>query len=228
MTTSSENALSRAPASTWPASLGAVVLVGLVAFTLGVLTAYAQGWLPEQVGSLANSSGSWALAAFLLAMLPRKPALAALAGTVCLIALLVGYIVGADVRGFPSSGSLIVFWGTAAVVAGPLLGLGGWWVKNRPGPLAALGVGAISGVLVGEGVYGLTFVADTTSPPYWWGSIAAGLALLVAVGAASRLPRRGDLGLALGICAVAAAAFVGLYSQGSSLMMVLSFAGSVA
>lgn len=44
---------------------------------MGVVTAFAQGWLPEQVGSLANSSGSWALLAFLLARLAATPAAAA-------------------------------------------------------------------------------------------------------------------------------------------------------
>ena len=44
---------------------------------LGVLTAYAQGWLPDELGSLANSSGSWVLVAFLVALLARRPGVAA-------------------------------------------------------------------------------------------------------------------------------------------------------
>ena len=39
----------------------------------------------------------------------------------------------------------------------------------------------ISGVLVGEGIYGLTRIAGTTYAPYWWGEVLVGVALLLAV-----------------------------------------------
>lgn len=126
-----------------------------VAAAVGVLTAYAQGRLPEQMVSIANSSGSWALVAFLLAMLASRSAVAALIGSLSLGALLAGYVLGASARGFPSSTGLIVFRGAAAVLVGPALGLSGFWVRNSRGPRAALGAGAMSSVLVGEGVYGL-------------------------------------------------------------------------
>lgn len=32
----------------------------------------------------------------------------------------------------------------------------------------------MGGVLIGEEVYGLTYVADTTFPPYWRGEIVVG------------------------------------------------------
>jgi len=197
------------------------LLVASVSFFLGVLTAYAQGWLPEQIGSLANSSGSWALVAFLLAMLATTPVAGSVAGALSLVALLGGYVVGAGLRDFPSSTSLIVFWGVAALLVGPLLGLGGYWVKDRPGPLAAIGVGAMSGVLIGEGAYGLAFIADTTSPPYWWGSIGVGLTLLLVV-AVQRLTGLRDRVLAAGMCAGSAVAFVVVYTQGSSMFSLLS------
>jgi hypothetical protein len=196
-------------------------LVASVSFFLGVLTAYAQGWLPEQIGSLANSSGSWALVAFLLAMLAITPVAGSVAGALSLVALLGGYVVGAGLRDFPSSTSLIVFWGVAALLVGPLLGLGGYWVKDRPGPLAAIGVGAMSGVLIGEGAYGLAFIADTTYPPYWWGSIGVGLTLLLVV-AVQRLTGLRDRVLAAGMCAGSAVAFVVVYTQGSSMFSLLS------
>lgn len=114
-----------------------------LALALGVLTAYAQGWLPDRVASLANSSGSWVLIAFLLALLGATPVAAAAFGSLSLLSLLTGYVVGAGVRGYPSSTALLLFWGAA-------------------------------GVLVGEGVYGLLFIADTTYPPYWWGQMVVG------------------------------------------------------
>lgn len=198
-----------------------VVPVVLTAFVLGALTAYAQGWLPSQVSSLANSRGSWSLVAFLLAMRASGPVVAAAAGSLSLLALLAGYVVAAGARDHPSSTGLLVFWGTAAVLVGPLLGIGGFWVRTLRGPLCALGAGAMSGVLVGEGVYGLTYVADTTYPPYWWGSIAVGVALLLLV-AALRLPGPGERALAAGTCALAASSFVAAYSQGSLLLPLLA------
>lgn len=197
------------------------LVVASVSFVLGVLTAYAQGWLPEQVGSLANSSGSWALVAFLLAMLTLTPVAGGVAGALSLAALLGGYVVGAGLRDYPSSTSLIVFWGAAALVVGPLLGLGGYWVSKRRAPLAAIGVGAMSGVLVGEGAYGLAYIAETTYPPYWWGSIFVGLALLLVV-AVQRLPSLRDLALGVSMCVLTAVAFVAVYAQGSSVLGLLS------
>ena len=204
-----------------PWSGRATLLVVSIAVFLGVVTAFAQGWLPEQVGSLANSSGSWALLAFLLAWLAATPAAAAVFGSLSLLALLAGYIVGASMLGYPSSAQLIIFWGLAALLVGPPLGLGAFWVRHRGGRLAALGAGAISGVLIGEGAYGLAYIADTTYPPYWWGQIVVGLLLLLAL-MARRLPRLRDRALSLGICATTAVAFVAVYSRGSTLFGLLS------
>jgi hypothetical protein len=195
--------------------------VGLLGLTLGVLTAYGQEWLPQEVRSLANSSGSWALAAFLLALLATGPRVAAACGALALLALLAGYVLGAGLRGYPSGSALIVFWGLATVFVGPFLGLGAHWVRSGRRTLAALGAGGMGGVLVGEGVYGLAYIADTTYPPYWWGQILLGLLIVLAV-MVRRLARHGDRALGLGICALTAIAFVAAYSQGSTLLGLLS------
>lgn len=205
----------------WRSTASVWLLVTSVSFCLGVLTSYAQGWLPEQVGSLANSSGTWALVAFLLAMLTTSPVAGSVAGALSLVALLGGYIVGAGLRDYPSSTSLIVFWGAAAMLVGPLLGLGGYWVSKHRGLLAAVGAGAMSGVLIGEGAYGLAYIADTTYPPYWWGSIIAGIVLFVVV-AVTRLPDLQNRVLGLGISALTAVSFVAIYARGSGLLNLLS------
>ena len=173
-----------------------LVLVGIAGLSLGFLTAYAQEWLPDELGSLANSAGSWALVAFTLALLAVDGRTAVSFGCLALVALLIGYMLGANVRGFASGRSLIVFWGAAAVVAGPLIGLAAHRVRTEHGPMAALGIGAISGVLVGEGIYGLAYIADTTYPPYWWGEIIVGVALLTWV-AVRRLRQRRAAALAV-------------------------------
>jgi hypothetical protein len=188
----------------------AVVVV--VALTLGVLTAYAQGWLPEQLGSLANSAGSWSLVAFIAALLIATSAPeAAVFGSLSLLGLLAGYVVGAQMRDVSSSTTTVGFWIAAAVVGGPVLGLSAYWIRVRRDLLAATGVGVMSGILIGEGIYGLTQIADTTYPPYWWGEIVVGLILLV-VGARRLLGVRA-VAIAVGVAALAAAAFVLVYSQ---------------
>jgi hypothetical protein len=177
-----------------------------------VVTAYAQEWLPEDLGSLANSSGVWALVAFALALLATEARSAAIYGCVALLALLIGYVLGTSARGFASGTALVVFWGAAAVVVGPTLGLGAHWVKTETGSAAAVGIGVMSGVLIGEGVYGLAYIADTTYPPYWWGEAIVGVVLLFAV-AWRRLEQPRIVAAAVGTCALTATAFVLIYSQ---------------
>lgn len=188
----------------------ALVVLG-VAMVLGALTAGGQQWLPDQLRSLANSSGSWALVAFLLAMGAWRARWAALCGAVSLAGLLAGYVLFNGIRGYAASVGLVVFWGAAAAVVGPLLGLGGHWLATRRDAVAGVGAGGMAGILIGEGVYGLTAIADTTYPPYWWASVAAGVFLLV-VAVVVRLRRVGPAVVATGTCAIVAAAFVTLYA----------------
>ena len=184
-------------------------LVGVLGLTFGVATAYAQAWLPHEVGSLANSVGSWALLAFLLALLGTTPRAAALLGFVALVMLLAGYVLGASVRGDPSSSSLMAFWGLASVVAGPVLGLSAYWVRTDRGRLGAAGIGVMSGILIGEGVYGLSTIVDTTYPPYW-GQIVVGVVILASV-AAQRPVQVRRIAVAVACSLLVAAAFVAVY-----------------
>ncbi len=198
-----------------------MALVGFLGLLLGVLTSYAQGWLPQEVGSVANSSGSWALIAFLLALLAASSRIAAACGVLALAALLLGYVLGAGVRGYPQSSGTIIFWGLAAGLVGPFLGLGARWVRAGPPTLAALGAGGMSGALVGEGVYGLRYIADSTYPPYWWGQIVVGVALLGWV-AARRFRRLVPLALSAVVALGVAAAFIVVYSAGGDLIVLFS------
>ena len=189
-----------------------VPLASALSLVLGALTAYAQGWLPEALGSLANSTGTWAAVAFGCALLARRAPVAALTGAVTLVGLLAGYVIGADLRGSSSSRSLIAFWGLASVTAGPAVGLCAHWVRTGHPKLAPLGAGAFVGILVGEGIYGLRFIADTTHPPYWRAQIIAGIGLLCVL-VATRLRAWRPAGGAALVAAVVAIAFVGIYSQ---------------
>lgn len=185
------------------------LIVGLAGFGLGVLTAYAQLWLPGEVGSLANSSGTWCLIAVLLALLARSSRAASAFGVLALGTLLIGYVSGAALRDIPSSRSLIAFWGVAAVVAGPFLGLAAHWIKTEKPVYNAVGAGGICGLLIGEGVYGLLVIADSTYPPYWWAEILVGVGLLI--WASSRLRRAPFIGLAVGVATIIAVVFLGVY-----------------
>lgn len=187
-----------------------IVASGVVALGLGVLTAYGQGWLPDEAASLANSVGSWSVAAFLLALLAPRLIPAVLTGAVVLLGLLAGYVLGADVRGYPSSSSLILFWGAASVTAGPALGAAAHWVRCGPPVLVAVGVGAVSGVLVGEGIHGLTAIADTTYGPYWWAQIGVGV-LVLGASVGLRLRSIRPAALAVAVTGVVAAAFAAIY-----------------
>lgn len=200
--------------------LPAVAVAVGVGLLVGGLTAFGQGWLPESVGSLANSVGTWALAAFLLALLAPTGRSAALAGCCALACMLAGYVVANQLRGYPSSSGLLVFWGAAALAAGPLLGLGACWLRWRRGAWAALGAGGLSGLLVGEGVYGLRYVAETTSPPYWWGELVVGVLALVVL-SAWRLRHWRTVRIATVVAAAVAVAFVLLYRYGGAVISLL-------
>lgn len=208
------------PDQTAQRHLSVLAIAAAAGLALGVLTAFGQQWLPESFAPLANSSSSWALTAFLVALLAPRGGVAAASGSCVLVCMLIGYVVASQLRGYPSSSGLLIFWGTAAVVVGPLLGLGAYWLRCRRGPRAALGGGGISGVLIGEGGYGLLYIADTTPPSYWWGQIVVGLVLLVAVSAWRLRPWHTA---ALGVLTTAsvAVAFVFLYSRGGNLISLL-------
>lgn len=189
-----------------------LAVVGVSSLAAGALTSLGQTWLPDEARSIANSAGSWALVAFLLALLATTAWVAAACGTEALLALLAGYVVTSIVRDFAVSRSMVVFWTIAALAVGPILGLGAHWLRRGPALLASLSLASISGVLIGEGIYGLRYIADTTYPPLWWGEIALGVAVLVA-GAVLWLK-----GIAAGIGAaltslVVAGAFVLVYSR---------------
>jgi hypothetical protein len=198
-------------------SMIVLIVTVVVTVALGGLTAVGQGELPAALGPLANSTGSWSLVAFAMAFATRSMCSAAVCGAVSLAGLLAGYVLADTARGLSSGTALILFWGAAAVVAGPFLGLAGHSVRHRHDLPAALGAGLMSGILVGEGVYGLWYVSGTTPTPYWWASVAAGLLLLAAC-ILTRLRRARTAAAAVVTGAVIAATFVPVYAFGGTVM----------
>jgi len=184
----------------------AVVIVGVV---LGALTSVGQQHLPEQLTSFANSAGSWTLVAFGLSLLARRWWSGWLFALAAFVSLLAGYTVASEIRGYATSPSMWVLWGTVAIVVAPVLGIMGAWARRDSGVGRSVTTGALSGLLVGEGAYGLTVVADTTSPVYWTISIVVGLVGLVWFGCLRRPVAQAAL--ATVITALVGAAFLGAY-----------------
>ena len=194
-----------------------ILLVAVVAgLAIGIATSVAQGSLPEGLASLANSSGSWCLCAFLLALLERDPRRAALVGFASLVAMLVGYALATELRGYPVGTSMFVRWGAAAVIAGPALGVGAAWLRGTDPLRAAAGVAPIAGILLGEGLYGLTVVAATTSAGYWVGEVVLGL-VVVAL-AAIRLRTWRGVAVMLALSAVATVVFYLVYTRSAGAL----------
>jgi hypothetical protein len=159
------------------------VLFGVVAgIVVGAATSPLQGWLSDSASSLANSAGTWSLVAFLAARRSSKVVVGAVVAAVTLAMCEVGYALATEVRGGSNATSTVVFWIAAAVLAGPPLGVAGTWTRQSHPLRRGAGFGVMSGVLVGEGVYGLTKISDTTDWRYWTAEIvvAAGLVAWVA------------------------------------------------
>ncbi len=96
------------------------------------------------------------------------------------------------------------------------------WTRVVPVLVAVAlgGLTALAGVLVGEGVYGLTVVAQATPAAYWWGSVVVRV-VLTAVASTVRLRGRVARVVAPAVAAAVAGAFVVLYAYGGSVIGML-------
>ncbi|RJU00320.1 hypothetical protein D6T65_13250 [Arthrobacter frigidicola] len=180
-------------------------------FILGALTSLGQTSLPESLNSFANSAGGWSAMAFALLWLSRSRYLSGIVlGVASFYLLNVGYAVMSDLRGYFWSLSLSNFFVIMSFVAGPPIGLAAAWIRSRSTWVVAIASSALPAVLIGEGIYGLTVVAETTSPVYWVISIASGVAFVAAV-SFIRLRSPAPTALSVGLTVIGAAAFLQIY-----------------
>ena len=195
------------PAARWP--LSALLVVG-GSLVLGGLTSWAQGALPDALASFANSPSGWTVLTALMIVAVR-PAVAAGAvlGVVSFVSLVLGYTVASELRGLAYDP---LFWSVVGLVAGPFVGAAAAAVVGGHAVRAALGAGALAGVLVADGIYGLTVVGDTTSPVYWVLCLALGVVLVAVV--AVRLRSR----VALTTLAGTAVAATGVLGAGYAVL----------
>lgn len=167
----------------------------IIGGAVGVLTAYGQGWLDDGLSSVANSAGPWSLSAFLVARMRRTIVGGAVAAMVTLRCCELGYALATVVRGGSNATATVIFWLAAGLLAGPPLGVAAVW-STRRGLWEAVGVAVLAGVLVGEGAYGWTTVADTTDWRYWASELITGVLLLAWTVVRGRALRRSAAAIA--------------------------------
>jgi uncharacterized protein DUF6518 len=160
-----------------PAAVPALVvaLALAVGLAVGVGTSYLQGVLPGAWNTAANSGAVWAAVGFAVAAYrPRRPAWAATAGALVLLGEVTGYyLIAAPVRDIATSRAEVLLWTIAALVLGPLAGLGGW-LWHRGTARARVGAGAaLCGTFGGEGAH---LVRLAGAPAAGWVEIAAAAA----------------------------------------------------
>lgn len=193
--------------------LSALAVVG-ASLLLGGMTSWAQGVLPDALASFANSPSGWTVLTALVVAAAR-PTLAwgAALGAASFVSLVLGYTIASELRGLSYSP---VLWCAVAVVAGPFVGAAAAAVVRRHTVQAALGAGALAGVLIADGIYGLTVVSGSTSPVYWSLCLVAGAAL---VGVTAL--RLGTFAAAAGVVASAVAA-TGILTLGYTMLNAMA------
>jgi len=196
-------ALTTAPGGQ-PWSRAAVVLTA--SLLLGGLTSFAQGFLPDAAAPFTNSASGWTLLTALLVVWaagdPRaRTRHAALLGVASFVLLVLGYTVAADLRGLHYDPTLF---GVVGVIVGPFVGVAAAWLRE-PGVRAALGTALLAGIGLGESVYGLTTVVETTGASYW---VAIGLVSLVLLTTTLARRARGALEITIAAAGTAVVSLV--------------------
>ncbi len=187
----------------WRGDLVALVLVLVASLLLGGATSWAQGLLPGPLAPLANSATGWTLiAALLVWWAGRGTVVSAVLGLVSFVALVTGYTVASGLRGLHYDP---VRFTAIGIAVGPFVGVAASWLRRTGWP-AALGAGLLAGIAVGESIYGLTAIADTTGRLYWILAGVLGVVLLVRV-LATRVPEARARLAGIGLAAAVATAF---------------------
>lgn len=201
----------RAP---WFRGAMSVAGVAIGSLLVGGLTSFGQQYLPAWFSSLANSAGGWAMLAFGIVWLSRaRPALGAVLGALSFLSMVEGYGLVSVWRGYFFADPFSSVWTVIAVVAGPVLGACAAIVRHGSGLRAALAAVPLSAVLLGEGVWALLRIADTTSPVYWVIEIVLSVVVVAVAIGRNRLTVRQ--------AAVVAAAFLTAAAVYAALWMLL-------
>ena len=175
---------------------------------LGGATSFAQTFLPDALRPFANSASGWTLlAALAVAACRARTAPSMVFGAASFVALVLGYQAVSTLRGFPTDETLFLIVG---LIVGPFVGMASSWL-HREGWRAVLGCSALSGIAVGEGIYGLVRVSDTTGWFYWTLILVVGFGLLAAT-SRHRIHNARSRGLAIVLVLAVSSAFFFAYS----------------
>jgi hypothetical protein len=117
------------------------------------------------------------LVAFTVALTGRGMRESLMLAVVTLLALVLGFYVVEACRGWGVSRHQVVLWSVASVAIGPLVGLAADWLRHAGRRMAALGAGALGGLLAGEAVWGLTGLRLSSPAGYWHVQFVLGVAL---------------------------------------------------
>jgi hypothetical protein len=143
---------------------------------VGVLTSAAQTWLGNTaVAGLANGVSPWVMAPFFLGSRGRDRRSAALLGLLACLAEVAGYYVAAALRGFAISPLFAGVWVAAAIVAGPVFGLGGHSWRTAAGRESGLGAALLVAVWACEATVTYAVVLGYFADAAVFGAIAVGL-----------------------------------------------------
>lgn len=177
---STHNDSSPPPRNHWLRTLLLMAGVAAASYVLGGLTSPAQQYLPEQISSFANSTSGWTILTFLLIWFSRlRPLWAAVTGAISFVLLVDGYRIVSEWRGYSYGAPFQDFFTVVGILAGPIIGVSAALLRYGTPTWKALSVVPLTSVLIGEGIYGLTVIGNTTSPVYWSLILAAGIAITV-------------------------------------------------
>ena len=181
------------------------------AVACGVAMSFGQTYASDGVRPLFNSAAPVVAIAGIVALAARHAWSSALLGGLSGPTIMAGYYVTAHLRGFDSNASYIALWSTAGIAFGAAMGLATWLLRARVGPvLRAAAASLWPGIAIGEAWHGLTRIADSTPPSYWWTQAAIGSAALL-IRAGTRVPTWAGRALAVVFTAVVAVVLYALY-----------------
>jgi uncharacterized protein DUF6518 len=99
---------------------------------VGVVTLWGQSHLPGEWSAIANSGAVWLLPATLVGAVMPTDLRAALAGALTLVVAVAVFYAAVPflVAGASSAPRGVVIWSVTAVVAGPVFGVAGRWIRG--------------------------------------------------------------------------------------------------
>jgi hypothetical protein len=186
---------------------------------------FGQSFAPDSLLPFFNSAAPVAAVSLAVALAGQRRWQAIAFGAIAGPMTMGGYFATSAVRGFGVSAPWLMFWCTAGVAIGAVLGGAAWALgaskterqaeavssaAATPSVLWWRGLAAAAwpGIAIGEATHGIVRIADSTPVGYWWAEIAVGISVAVATCLWRARSRLSATVAALGTVAVAAGLFL--------------------